>query len=458
MPSVSNNGAPAHQLSYSEAQLTELARDTLAQVKRQGASAAEVVLGESFGTDIGVRAGACENITVGQQLTASLTVYAGTKMGGASSNSFAAADLSMMTARAIAIAKQMNDDECNGLPDAAWLTTAAAPNLDLYHPWQPQIADAVKLANEMSEASWAVDKRVSRSKSEGAQVSFSESRAVLANTLDFSSCRTRSRADLSCVALAELDEGMETDAWYDSKVARADLEDHLVIGRKAGERAVARAGARSISSAKVPVLFEAGSAHGLMGALMGGIGGNAVYRKLTYLADALGKPVCAAHLTLREDPYIVRGARSAHHDSEGVRTVAKDIIKDGELQTFLLSSYSARKLDQASTGNAGGTRNLHVGYRELEFDALVREMGRGLLVTSTMGRGSNFVTGDYSAGASGFWVENGAIAYPVKDATIAGDLRAIYAGIVAGGSDRRVLGGTDCGSLLVDELTVGGNS
>lgn len=443
---------------HGEDDLRQLAADALAEAKRQGADGVEVEFGESFGLDVGVRDGRPESIESSQQLSAGVEVHLGQKVGSASCNSFAPADIATTIERSLVIARQMNEDDCNGLPDPALLATEPAPDLDQYHPWRPAVGEALRLAGEMAEASWAVDGRISRDKSEGASVSAHEARSVLANSLGFMASSTRSLVSMSCAVLAELEEGMESEGWHDSKRAVGDLEDHHAIARRAAKRAVARAGVRPIKSARLPVLFETGVAHRFMGALMGGIGGNAVYRKLTYLGDLLGKQVCADHVTISEDPFVPRGERSTHHDAEGVRTAAKDLVRAGVLQSFLLGSYSARKLKAASTGNSGGTHNLNIEYRAMEFAALLQEMGRGLLVTATMGGGANFVTGDYSAGASGFWVEDGAIAHPVKDATIAGDLREIYAGIVAGGTDRHTFGGTNCGSVLVAEMAVGGNN
>lgn len=448
--------ASENRLSYSEEQLCDIARDTLAKVTELGASAAAVSFSEAANHSVGVRDAAVENITNTQTQSAAITVFVGSKMGGASSNSFAPADLAIMAERALAIAKQMHADECNGLPEPAWLATTTAPSLEQYHPWQPSTAEVIQLAKEMSEACLAVDQRISSSKSDGAGISITEGRSVLANTLDFCHSTSKTSYGYSCSALAELDEGMETEGWYDSKRCVTDIQDHREIGKLAGERAIARAGTRSLTSAKVPVLFETEQAHRLVNALCGGVSGKPVYRKLTYLADRLGKQVCAAQFSLREDPFIPRGLRSGYHDGEGVATSKKEIITDGVLQTFLLDCYSARKLQQQSTGNAG-RGNLIASYPETSFAELLQQMGTGLFVTSTMGAGPNFVTGDYSTGASGFWVEGGAIAYPVKDATLAGELNQLYTGIVAGGDDRRTLSGVDCGSLLVAELTVSGN-
>ena len=444
-------------LIHTEAQLAQLAQSTLEKATKLGATSVEIGLGESWDFEVGVRDGKPENINSSQHLSVAITVYIDQKQGEASSNSFAPEELERTCERAIAIAKQMNDDDCNGLPDTDRLATDIADDLDQYHPWEPSVDEALQIANEMAQASWEVSNQISKDKSEGAGVSVGQSRSVLANTSGFCASKTKSSSSLVCIALAEFPEGMETASWHDDKIARKDLEDHISIGTKAGKRAAARGGAKPIKSQNIPVLFETGAAHSLMGALCSGIAGGPVYRKLTYLANELEKQICASHINLSEQPHLKRRGRSSYYDSEGVATTQKKIVSDGVLNTFLLGSYSARKLKSESTGNSGGVRNLLVEYEEKKLSELMQEMKTGLFVTSTMGKGANFVTGDYSIGASGFWIENGEIAFPVKDATVAGQLPQLYKGIVAGGSDRRILGGIDCGSLLVEQLAVGGS-
>ena len=442
----------------SEDDLQQIAADTLKYAKTMGADEVALSCKEGFALDVNVRAGKTEAINFTQTIACDIEVYCGQRKSMASCNSFRKDDLTLALERSIAIARQMNEDDCEGLPDANELATSAdlAVDLDSYHPWRPSVEAMVKQAIEMEEASWVVDPRISRTKSEGGSVTTVEGRSVLANSSGFMAATTQSRHSLGCGVIADLDGSMESAGWMDAKVAAADLEGHLDIARKAAERAIARAGIRPITNTKVPVLFEAGVAKSLLGSFLQTLAGSRVYRKLTCFGDHLGQELWAQHVNLYERPFLPRGMNSDHYDGEGVRTSAKNIVTDGVLQTYLLDSYSARKINSRTTGNCGGVHNLRVDYRTLSLEDLLQEMGTGLFVTGIMGGGANTVTGDYSAGAYGFWVVDGTIVHPVKDATIAGSLPAMMRGLVAGGDDWLERGNYKCGSLLVDSMTVAG--
>ena len=441
---------------YKQEQLQQIAQDALRLAAAKGADAAQVMMGESFDLNVDVRNAQPEQIDFSQQISLSITVFVGKRTGAASCNSLASKDIERCVERSIVIARQMYDDDCNGLPEEEWLSSGAGSDLDVYHPWRLPIDEAVRIATETAQASWEVDGRVNRAKSDGAGVNTGESCTVLANSLGFAAVRNFSSHTIGCGVIAELEHGMETAGWHDSKISAKDLQSHVEIGRIAAQRAIARAGRRSVATCQVPVLYETGASHSLIRTLCSAASGNSVYRKLSYLAGQVEKQVAADQLTVHENPQALRGFGSSHYDAEGVVTVARDLIKDGVLTTYLMDSYAARKLKLRSTGHAGGTHNLEVRCREAQLDELLGQMERGLFVTDLVGRGGNIVTGDYSAGASGFWIEQGKIAYPVADATIAGTLPQIYAGIVAVANDQLTLGGLRCGSLLVEQLSVSG--
>jgi PmbA protein len=343
-----------------------------------------------------------------------------------------------------------------GLADAALMATEF-PDLDLSHPWDLSAEHAIELARETEAAAFAVDPRVKQS--EGAGVDTRHSLHLYANTHGFFGARESTDHSLACAAIAVQDEAMQLGHWYTSARRRTDLEAGPAVGRRAGERAAARLGARGLATCTAPVLFPAEVARGLFGHFIGAISGGALYRRASFLLDKLGEPVFADKVTARQRPFIPRAAGSTAYDQEGVATRERTLINAGRLGGWLLGSYSARKLGLATTGNAGGVFNLVV---EPTFagglDALAREMGRGLIVTDLMGQGVNLVTGDYSRGAAGFWVENGAIAFPVEEVTIAGNLAAMFRGIQAIGSDVDLRGGVRTGSVLIEAMTVAGEA
>lgn len=448
----------ACSFARSEDELMQVAADALALAKEKGADAAAVSLGEDFLLDACVRAGSPERVSFSHGIDFAVKVFLGQKAASSSCNSLSRPDVETAVARAVAIAREMQDDDCEGLPAAAELADPPGPELDVHDPWRPSVDEMVRLATEMAEESCGYDGRVSKEKSEGAGVDTSESRDVIANSLGFMHAQTSSSHGYSCSVVADIDGAMESAGWGISRTHASDLSDHLEVARTAAKRAVDRAGLRPVRTAAMPVLFEAGVSHALVRSLLATLYGGRVFRGLSCFADAVGKQVAAPHLQVRELPLKKRGRRSGICDSEGVAATEKDIVKDGVLQTHLLDCYSARKLKSRSTGNKGGVSNVEVGCRKMTLEGLLGEMGSGLFVTGLMGGGANPVTGDYSAGAYGFMVEGGEIAHPVKDATIAGALQDMLKGIVAGGDDVLLRGGMECGSILVGSMSVAGGA
>lgn len=432
-------------------ELSALALDT---ATRLGASAAEVDIGLSHGLDVTVRLGAVETLEYARDRGLSITVWLGQRRGHASTSDIGASAIAETVAAALAIARHTGEDAFTGLPDADRLAWSPA-DLDLCHPWDLQSDAAIALACDMEAAAMAVDPRIDNS--DGASVSTHVSRFVYANSLGFCHGYDASRHSLYCSVIAGEDDAMQRDDWY-AVARRADaLEDARHIGRRAGERTVARLGARKIATCEVPVLFEAPIAASLIGHWAGAVSGGSLYRRSTFLLDSVGQAVWAPCVSIEEVPDLPRGLGSAPFDSEGVLPHRRLLVDQGVQQGYFLSTYSARKLGLSTTGNAGGPHNLLVQPGAAGFDDLLHEMGRGLLVTELMGQGVNLVTGDYSRGASGFWVEGGRIVHPVEEVTIAGNLRDIFRGVRAVGSDVLVRGGRQCGSILVDRMTVAGN-
>lgn len=424
--------------------------------KRNGASAAEAHLGASRGLSVSVRKGEVESVQFQRDRDLSLTVYFGQRTGSASTTELTPAALARTVEAACAIARAGGEDPCVGLADPALMATEF-PDLDLNHPWDLTAEQAVELARNCEAAAFAADQRVTQS--EGASVDTRQALHLYANSNGFFGARDSTDHSIGCAAIAVEGEAMQLGHWYTTARAASDLQAVDAVGRKAGERAAARLGARGIATRTAPVLFPAEVARGLFGHFIGAISGGALYRRASFLLDKLGQPVFAARVNARQLPLLPRAAASSAYDQEGVATSERQLIDQGRLGGYLLGSYSARKLGLTSTGNAGGMFNLVV---EPTFDggleALAREMGSGLIVTDLMGQGVNLVTGDYSRGASGFWVENGAIAYPVQEVTIAANLAAIYRGIQAIGNDIDTRGGIRCGSVLVEAMTVAGEA
>jgi PmbA protein len=355
---------------------------------------------------------------------------------------------------ALSIARFTAADECAGLADEDGLARDI-PDLDLWHPWALPVEGAVELAKACEDAGFAVDRRISNS--EGATVSTQGSHFIYGNSLGFLAGYPSSRHGVWCALVAGGNDEMQRDDWYETGRDAADLPDPASIGRRAGERAVRRLGARKIATTQAPVLFEAPIAASLLGHFVSAVSGGNLYRQSSFLLDSAGTQVFAPLAGIAEQPHVRKGLASAAFDEEGVATRPREVVKDGVVQGYFLGSYSARKLKLKSTGNAGGNHNLTLRDTGIDFAGLLRSMGTGLLVTELLGQGVNAVTGDYSRGAAGYWVERGEIAYPVQEITIAGNLKDMFRGIAAVGNDVVRRGSRYCGSILIERMTVAGD-
>jgi PmbA protein len=444
--------------TYEETQqlprLQSLVADILAEAKQQGASAAEAGLSVDQGLSVNVRLGEVETIEHHRSQGLGVTVYFGQRKGSASSTDLSAQAVKETVAAACRIAQHAAEDEYAGLPDAEALATEF-PDLDLFHPWGLPVEDAIQLAKICEDAARGYHPAIVNS--EGANLNTYHGLRVSGNSLGFLHGYPSSRHSLSCSVIGEKDDAMQRDDWWTVARDSADLESAEAVGRKAAERTVRRLDARSLTTRQCPVVFAADMAGGLVGHFIGAIRGGNLYRKSTFLLDHLGKPVFPEFIHIHEQPHLLKGLGSAPYDSEGVTTLAHDIVKDGILESYVLSTYSARKLGMKTTGNAGGVHNLIVDPGNLDLPGLLRKMGTGLLVTEMMGQGVNIITGDYSRGAAGFWVENGEIQYPVEEITVASNLKDMYRNIVAVGNDVDLRGNTRTGSILLAEVTVAGN-
>ena len=444
--------APSNRLPL-PAELEAQLAQALDRARSLGASQAEASLSVSRGLSVSVRMGEVESLEFQNDRDLGVTVYFGHRKGNASTGDLSAAGIAEAVAAACAIAQATGEDPCNGLADAA-LMAREFPDLDLDHPWDITADTAVDLARECEAAALAVDKRITQS--EGASVATHQGVSLYANTHGFSGARRGTQHSLSCAVIATQGEEMQRDYWYSNARDAAELGSPQAIGRKAGERSAARLGARKLGTRQAPVLFVPEMARGLFGHFTGAISGGSLYRKASFLLDKLGQPVFSPLVTLTQQPRLLRGPGSTAFDSEGVATQERVLVDKGVLQGWLLASYSARKLGLTTTGNAGGVFNLIAQTGDKNFEQLVCDMGEGLIVTELMGQGVNGVTGDYSRGAAGFWVENGVIAYPVNELTVAGNLLEMYRGIQAIGNDVDVHANTRVGSVLLDRMTIAG--
>ena len=444
---------PEIRFSMPSEQLRQISDAVLSRARRNGATAAETEVSQGFGQGVTVRKGEVETIEYNRDKGVTVTVYVGQRRGHASSVDTSPAALDAAVDKALTIARYTEEDDCAGLADRDRLARDV-PELDLYHPWNVTVDEAIVIAQRCESAALGVDARLTNS--EGATVSAHEYEFVYANTAGFTGGYRTSRHGISCSVIAEDNGSMQRDYWYTSSRLPDELEAAESVGRAAGERSIRRLNARQLSTRSAPVLFEAPIASSLIGHFVGAVSGGSLYRKSSFLLDSVGQAVFAPHLRISEQPHLPRGVASAPFDDEGVATVAREVVLDGVVQGYFLGSYSARKLGLATTGNAGGSHNLIVSHGDDDFAALLRRMGTGLLVTELLGQGVNPVTGDYSRGAAGFWVENGVIAYPVEEITIAGNLREMFRGIVAVGSDVDRRGAKQTGSILLDNMTIAG--
>ncbi len=433
--------------------LAELTEDVLRRCRAKGASEVDIGVSVDEGLSVSVRLGEVESIERTRDRGLALTVFFGKRKGSASTADLSEDSIGKTVEHACAIARHTEEDACNGLADAD-LLAREFPDLDLWHPWDITPEEAVELALECEDAGRDFDPRISNS--EGASVQIGSSLAVGATSHGFFSRERDTRHMISAALLAEDDAGMQRDYWYESVRAASDFPSAASIGRNAAERTLARLGAQKIGTRQCPVTFASPVARSLVGNFLSAVSGGALYRRASFLVDHLDKRVFPDFMQISERPRIPRGQASAVFDTEGVATCDSDLIRDGHLARYILGSYSARKLGMRSTGNAGGVHNIIVATGEDDFAAMLRRMGRGLLVTELMGQGVSLITGDYSRGASGFWVENGEIQHPVEEITIASNLRDMFNGIVAIGNDVDRRSHLLTGSILVERMTVAG--
>jgi PmbA protein len=432
--------------------LASLAEDVIRSCRAAGASEAEVGASVDTGLNVNVRLGEVETIEHNRDRGFGVTVYFGKRKGSASTADLQPDSIAKTIEQACAIAKYTEEDAYTGLADPARLATQF-PDLDLWHPWSIDAPAAIRLCQEIEGAGRAF---AGIENSEGASVQTGESLSVYANSQGFVGSERGTRHMLSCALIAEDKTGMQRDYWYESVRSAGDFPDAASIGRKAAERTLARRNSRQLGTRKAPVLFAAEIARGLIGHLVSAVSGGALYRKSSFLLDHVGKSILPQFVDILERPHLARGQASGNFDSEGVATSDSALVSAGVLQRYVLGSYSARKLGLQSTGNAGGIHNLVVKTGADDFTAMLKKLGSGLLVTDVMGQGVSTITGDYSRGASGFWVENGEIAYPVEEITIASNLREMFQGITAIGADVDPRSHILTGSILIEQMTVAG--
>lgn len=436
------------------AEVKEAVSQVLAHAKRLGASSAEASMSRTRGLSVETRHGEVETVEFNQDGGLGISLYFGQRKGSASTADLSPEALKRTVEAAADIARYTSEDPHAGVADAAWLEFSP-PDLDLYHPQSIGTEQAIALCASAEEAAFAYDSRITNS--EGASFSTHQGLKVYGNSHGQLVGYPSSRHSFSCVVIGEQDDDMQRD--YSFTVARryADLLDPAQIGREAALETVARLGARKIATQKVPVIFRADVASGLFGHLVSAISGGSIYRKSSFLLDKVGTQIMASNLTITEQPHLAQALASSPFDSEGVKTRDLVVIEQGVLNTYLTTSYSARKLGMASTGHAGGIHNWLVQHGNDNLAALCKQMGKGLLVTELMGQGVNTVTGDYSRGASGFWVEHGEIQFPVAEVTIAGNLADMFMNIVAIGNDVDRRGGVLTGSVLISQMQVAGD-
>ena len=433
--------------------LESTASEAVDLARRLGADQAEAGISHDEGFSVTVRLGELESVERQRDRGLAVTVYRGGRKGSASTVDYSSAAVEQTVRKAMSIAEFTAEDEYAGLADAK-LMARELPDLDLYHPWEIDIAEAERLALRAEDAARGADERIANS--EGATVSTGGGVRAYANSHGFCAGYPASSHSLSCSVVAAQDGSLERDYWYTTSRVPEELETPETVGETASSRTTRRLGARQLSTRSVPVVFPAELARGLFGHLIGAITGSSQYRRATFLLDAAGEQLFPEFMEIREDPFIPRAMGSATYDSEGVATRRRTLVKEGVLQGYVLSSYSARRLGTQTTGNAGGVRNLIVAPNGGSLEALLGECPQAFLVGELLGQGVNTVTGDYSRGAAGFWVEDGVIVHAVHEVTLAGNLRDVFMGIRKVGSDVDTRGGIRCGSVLVEGMTVAG--
>jgi PmbA protein len=432
--------------------LASLAEDTIRRARAAGATQAEVSASVDVGLNVNVRLGEVETVEHTRDRGFALTVFFGQRKGSASTADLNPDSIQATIDQACAIARFTEEDPAAGLADADRMATSF-PDLDLWHPWDIDVDSAIALGCDIENAGRDLD---GITNSDGASVNAGQSLSVYANSHGFLGRERGTRHSLSVALIAGDDEGMQRDYWYDSVRDASQFMDAAALGRKAAERTLSRLGARRLSTRQAPVLFAPEISRSLIGHLLGAVSGGSLYRRSSFLLDHVGKQVLPSWLQIDEKPLIPRGLGSSVFDAEGVATADSALIVDGVLSRYILGSYSARKLGLQSTGNAGGVHNLVVGNGGDDFKAMLKKLGTGLLVTEVMGQGVSIITGDYSRGASGFWVENGEIAYPVEEITIAANLREMYRNLVAVGADVDHRSHILTGSWLIENMTIAG--
>ena len=454
---------PASGFSYSRPFFEELVDRALAHAKKLGATDAGAEASEGCGLSVSVRKGELENVERNRDKSLGVTVYIGHRRGNASTSDFSEKAIEQTVQAAYDIARFTAEDPVAGLPDADDIAPPETHrDLDLFHPWAITSEEAAEMAKACEAAAFKTHRRITNS--EGAGVSAQQSNFFSAHTRGFRGGYASSRHSLSVAPIASMPGKrgeMQRDAWYSSMRDAAELAAPEAVGRYAAQRALSRLGSRKIPTTECPVLFESPLAAGLLGGLVQALSGGALYRKSSFLLDSLGTLVLPKHIDVLEDPFVLRGKGSSPFDDEGVRVQARKVVDAGRVEGYFLGSYSARKLGMKTTGNAGGSHNLVMRSRRTkagdDLDAMLKKLGTGLFVIELMGQGVNYVTGDYSRGASGFWVENGEIAYPVDEITIAGNLKTMLAGIQAIGADAYTYGAKEVGSILVNRMKVAGS-
>jgi len=465
MPVTSRSPSASPGFAFSQADFAQLVDDALAFAKSIGATDASAEVSEGVGLSVSVRKGKIENVERNRDKSIGVSVYSGQRRGNASTSDFSRAALEQTVRAAFDIARFTADDPAAGLPEAADLAlgNTALRELDLFHPWAIDAEGAARIAERCEAAALTVDARITNS--EGAGVSAQQSHFHAGNSRGFRGGYASSRHSLSVAPIASLPgrngDDMQRDAWYSSMRSPDELAAPEAVGRYAAERALSRLKSRKIKTCEVPVLFESTVAAGLLGAYVQATSGGSLYRKSSFLLDSLGQRVLPAHIDIHENPHVLRGKGSAPFDDEGVLTRERDVVSAGVVQGYFLSTYSARKLGMKTTGHAGGSQNLAMTSRLTQpgddLVAMLRNLDRGLFVIELMGQGVNYVTGDYSRGAAGFWVEGGRIKYPVHEITIAGNLKQMLQHIVAVGADTYTLGAKTIGSVLIERMKIAGS-
>ncbi len=435
-------------------ELENIVEQALSLARRRGATAVEAGVGVGSGLSVTVRLGEVETLEYQRDRSLGVTVYVGLRKGSAGTANLTPSAVEETVAKALSIASFTAEDEYSGLPGAEFMAREV-PDLDLCHPWEIDAPAAIELARQCEAAALAVDPRIRNS--EGASISTHRKLRVLGNSHGFIGGYSSTSHSLSCVVLGQANGDMQRDYWYTAARDWKELEDVEEVGRRAAGRALGRLGAGKLPTRRAPVLFAPDMARGLIGHLVAAIGGGSQYRRSSFVLDAAGQQIFPAAISLRERPHLQGALGSAPFDGEGVATRDRDLVVSGVLTGYLLDAYSARKLGLATTGNAGGVHNLVVEGDRLDQDALLRKLDTGLLVTEMMGQGVNPVTGDYSRGAAGFWVVNGAVERPVHEITVAGNLRDMYQGLVALGNDLDRRGAVHCGSILIEQMTIAGD-